>query len=167
VSKIIELDEASDEFKLIKEEWGEKAKATTIESLPGFIRELTEDYKHDYGTICHAVAIAAVAAAWAIDRSKSGGITGIQAGAVMWEFITTWQHRGNKTGLRLVDFDNMLYPQYSDDFEKTITPHVWEALQKEAQSKIKESKHKSIHGDVCLHWKSIVDGEIPFGYTVK
>ena len=35
----------------------------------------------DYGTVCHAIALSAVA------RTAQGGITGFQAGAVMWEFI--------------------------------------------------------------------------------
>src|SRR5690349_20327046 len=50
----------------------------TLETLPEFLRHLTEDYHHDYGTICHALAAGAIATAYAMDRSPQGGITGFQ-----------------------------------------------------------------------------------------
>ena len=38
--------------------WMSRAKDMTLADLPEFLRELTEDYQHDYGTICHAIAAA-------------------------------------------------------------------------------------------------------------
>ena len=58
----------------------------------------------DYGTVCHAIALSAVATAWAANKTAQGGITGFQAGAVMWEFIKNWSYSSNKTGMRLVDY---------------------------------------------------------------
>ncbi len=131
-----QLKEGTEEFNKIKEEWREKAKKATIETLPEFLTELTEKYKHDYGTICHATAIAAEASAWAINDSDQGGITDFQAGAVMWEFVRSWNYSSNKTGLKIVDYDNFLYPQYCDDYNKTLTPDTWKAIKKEAKSNI-------------------------------
>ena len=135
----IRLNECSEEFKQIKEEWQKKAKDVTLETLPQFLKELTENYEHDYGTICHAVAMGAVAGAWAVERSPQGGITGFQAGCVMWEFIRAWNYSSNKMGLRLIDYDNFLYPQYEDKFDKTITKATWEALQQQAREKLQEA----------------------------
>lgn len=56
--------------------WYEEAKQHTTKTLPVFIQHLTEDYRHDYGTICHAVAAAALAAAHAVDHAPCGGVTG-------------------------------------------------------------------------------------------
>ena len=130
------LSESSDEFKAIKEEWLKKAKKATIETLPAFLKELTEEYSHDYGTICHAVAIGAIAAAWAVDHSPTGGITGFQAGCIMWEFIRHWNFSSNKTGLRIIDYDNFLYPQYEDSYQKTISKDTWKAIQDAAKAEI-------------------------------
>ena len=66
----------------IHKEWMKRARDMTMADLPEFLRELTEDYDHDYGTICHAIAAAAVAAAWSVERTPQGGITGFQAGAI-------------------------------------------------------------------------------------
>ena len=144
MSDIITLNEGSEEFKAIKKGWGEKASAATIETLPGFLKELTEEYRHDYGTICHAVAMAAIAAAWAMNKSKQGGITGFQSGAVMWEFVRAWSHSGNKTGLKLIDYDNFLYPQYESEFDKKLSTDIWMGIQKEARKNIEEADKKAV-----------------------
>jgi len=226
------IEEGTSQFKEIKEEWEKEARDMTLENLPAFLKKLTEDYQHDYGTICHAVAIAAESAAWAVNKSPSGGITGFQAGAVMWEFIRSWNYSSNKTGLKIVDYDKFLYPQYEDQYAKTISEGTWDLIQKEAVSKIEkadkehaewvvkledyksdiaafinkfpdynerqdhydpismgnnddwqaeENKKKSgfefapqepyesvnSSNQCYIHWQSIVNGTIPFGYSIS
>ena len=139
MTNAIALNEGSEEFKTIKQDWEKKSKAATLETLPDFLKELSESYNHDYGTICHAVAIGATAAAWAMNKSEQGGITGFQAGAIMWEFIRSWNYSSNKTGLKLVDYDNFLFPQYEDSFEKTLSLSIWESIKEEAIKNIYEA----------------------------
>jgi hypothetical protein len=136
----------------------------TLETLSEFLRELTEDYEHDYGTICHAITAAALAAARAVDRSPTGGITGFQAGCVMWGFISEWQHLQGEP-LRLVKFQNMLYPQYENDFGRTISKNTWDWLQKRALELLAENDRGN--PEVRAHWQSIADGKVPFGYRVS
>src|SRR6266550_4316712 len=50
----------------VHEAWYDEAQKMTAEQLPAFIQHLLTDYDHDYGTICHAVAAAAIAGAQAI-----------------------------------------------------------------------------------------------------
>lgn len=148
-------------------QWYEDAKKQTLETLPAFLNHIMEDYQHDYGTICHAITAGGIATMWALNNHKQGGITGFQAGAVMWEFIRNWQKTSNKTGLRLVDYDNMLYPQYKEQFEKTISEGTWSALQAEAKSNMAETENiDHVHPNVYDHWSSIASGKIPFGYRV-
>lgn len=147
----------------VHKEWYKQAKEITAETLPEFIRHLSEDYNHDYGTICHALAAGAIATCWVINRSPSGGITGFQAGGVMWEFIKNWMHYENDP-MRLVKYDNMLYPQYGHNFEKIISKNTFKWLQKEANEKLTASENA--HPEVIEHWKSIVDGQVPFGYEI-
>jgi hypothetical protein len=126
----------------VHKQWYEDAKKVTLEELPGFLNRLLNDYGHDYGTICHALAAGSIAAAGGMNKSKQGGITGFQAGAVMWEFIRNWNYSHNKCGLRIVDFDNFLYPQYSDQYQKTISPNIWDAITKEAHRNIEDADQK-------------------------
>lgn len=149
----------------IHKEWMERARNMTLEALPEFLRELTEDYAHDYGTICHAIASAAVAAAWAVERTPQGGITGFQASAVTWELIHGWNPGMSGTmGARIQRMDDLLYPQHVDKFN-TITADAWERVQKEAQKRLDDET--SAHPDVTTHWQSIVDGTVPFDLKVE
>jgi hypothetical protein len=169
------LESITEEMK-VHEQWYIDAGKVTLETLPEFLRHLTEDYKHDYGTICRAIAAGAVATAWAIDHSSVGGITGFQAGAVMWEFITHWMSEYKDKPLKLVNYENMLFPQYEDKFDTTISPDTWQYLQKEARRMLDnkpekegvyEVDHSQAHPAVRKHWQSIVDGKVPFGYRVR
>jgi hypothetical protein len=154
------LDEERDQDVIAG--WYAEAERVTLATLPTFVQGLTKAYRHDYGTICHAIAAAAVAAAHAVDHAPEGGITGFQAGAVMWEFVRHWDHA---TGpMRLVKYENLLYPQYAEHFALTISTSTWEWLQEEARKKLAASGKAS--SDVSAHWQSIVDGRVPFGLIV-
>lgn len=149
----------------LEKEWFDQASKQTLKTLPDFVNHLMNDYKHDYGTVCHAVAACAIAAAWAADNEPNGGITGFQAGFVLWDFIKQWSFPDNKTGMKIINYDNMLYPQYQYKFEKTISKNVWSLLTKQAEENLLKSPEA--HPEVIAHWKSIVAGNVPFGYTVN
>lgn len=149
----------------IHDEWYKQAKDMTVQDLPEFIRRLTEDYGHDYGTICHAIAAAALAAAHAINHGPMGGITGFQAGCIMWEFITKWMSYENQP-MRLTRYDEMLYPQYAHNFNQ-ISKETHDWLIKEAKKHIEAHKDdlSSVHPEVLSHWNAVASGWIPFGYA--
>lgn len=148
----------------VHEQWYEDAKRVqTPADLLVFVEKLTTEYAHDYGTICHAITAAAIAAGKTVDRSPSGGITGFQASAVMWEFIRHWMHYEGP--MRLLEFGDMLYPQYEEKFAKTISPSTWRWIQEEAK-KVRET-NSCMAEEVAKHHDRIIAGEVPFGYEVK
>ena len=138
------------------------SKEMSLEKLPAFLKKLTKEYRHDYGTICHALTAGAIATMWAMNRTPQGGITGFQASCIMWEFIKQWM--GYKTPMRLIKYEEMLYPQYAHKFNNTISTETWKFLQDEANKKLAE---KGAVETVRIHWQSIADGIVPFGYIVK
>lgn len=150
----------------LQDEWFKKTKSMKPDDFPEFFRELTEDYEHDYGTVCHAMAAIGLAAMWAFNNSEGarGGITGFQAGCVMWEVIRHMNYENNKCGLRLLDMDDLLYPQYEHKFT-AISKDTWDAVKKEAQNRLLE--RGNAHPKVVAHWKSIVNGKIPFGLRIE
>ena len=83
----------------------------------------------------------------------------------MWDFILEWQYSDNKTGLKIIDFDNMLYPQYDYQFDKTISTEIWRAIQAEAKRCLEENPAACL--EVVRHWQRIANGEVPFGYSVS
>ena len=144
------------------EEWYEEAKKMTLSQLPVFIDHLVNDYNHDYGTICHAMTSGAIATMRAIDNSPQGGITGFQASCIMWQFIQKWM--SFESPLRLINFEDLLYPQYENKF-KTMSKETWEWVQNKAKQNLID--HTNAVEAVKLHWQSIADRNIPFGYEVE
>ena len=148
-----------------QDEWFKRAKEIkSIGEFSAFAKELLEETSHDYGTVCHAIGALTLSAGWL--GAYTQGITGFQAGFVMWDFIRQWEYSDNKCGLRIINFDNMLYPQHAARFEKTITSKCFNKLQEEAANRLKKDSNFA-HPDVVKHWQSIVDGVVPFGYKVS
>jgi len=146
--------------------WYEEAKKQTADTISDFVKHLVNDYQHDYGTICHACAAAAVGATWAVDHDKfQGGITGFQAGAIMWEYVKHWLHKEGP--LRLQEMYNLLYPQYERHFN-AIHPRTWEAVQAEARRRVAEVEagDNKMCESVFKHMKSIAEGNVPFGLKI-
>lgn len=139
------------------ESWFKK----TDESTDNFIKRISK-LEHNYNSIVHAVAASAIKAAWQMDDTPQGGITGFQAGGVMWEFIRKWMTLEGPA--KLVKFEHMLYPQYEEYFQQTISSETFKYLQEKAKQKIDEG---NAHFAVLAHWQSIVDGKVPFGYKIK
>ena len=154
----------NEELKALRQSWYDEARKQTNETIPSFLQKLF-DYKHDYNTICYACGAAAVAAATAINNNH-----GFPRGAIMWEFITGWFQEEDKP-MQLVKFENMLYPQYKNYFDKTISQETADWLISKAKEKLelytdKDSFSHTAHPTVVAHWRSIAKGELPFGYKV-
>ena len=151
-----------EEMNLEKEWFKEAGKVKTSDELKAFADHILNDYEHDYGTACHAVAACALAGSWL--GCEKEGLSGFQAGFVMWDFVRNWTYTANKCGLKIVDYDDMLYPQYEERFDKTIRKDHWEEIQQEVRRKLKEEH--GAHPAVIAHWQSIAEGVVPFGYRI-
>lgn len=152
----------------LQKEWMAQAKTQTLETLPEFLRKLTSDYQHDYGTICHAIAAAAVGAATAVNKSPAGGITGFQAGAVMWEIVEGWGalSPGPK---RMQNFEDLLYPQMAYKF-RTVPKSILGWLKEQAQKRIAEwqaTGFEHVSERVRAHMAKVAKGHIPFGLSIQ
>ena len=141
----------------------ERKNIKSLDDLMNYIQNIRDNYDIGYDTAPRAIAQAALATSYYL--ADMFGTTGFQAGFVMWDFIKDWSFRGNKCGLKIVNYDDMLYPQYNYKFQKTIKKDTFEALQKAAENNLK--KHQFSSSAVIKHWKSIVDGNVPFGYIIE
>ena len=149
----------------VHKEWYEQARnVRTPGQLSAFCKHLTNRYEHDYGTICHAVAAAAVAGAVCINRDKKqGGISGFQSQAVFWEFAKNWMHWDGP--MRILRYEEMLYPNCEDSFKRVISASTFKYLQEMSRQSLKE--FPKAHPSVTSHWQSICDGKVPFGYEIE
>lgn len=159
----IDYGKEIDEFEIEQQLRCERKDIKSFDDLIRFLSKVKDNYNYGYGVQPRAIAQAALATANFL--ASEFGITGFQAGFVMWGFIRDWRYYNNKCGLKIVDYDLMLYPQYQNEFEKTISKETFEELQKQVQEAL--NKPAYAHPNVIRHWTSIVNGNVPFGYCVK
>lgn len=160
---IEDMNNENKEFEVKEQLEKERKNIKSFDDLVAFLQRVKDNCNTGYGTAPRAIAQAALATAWFL--SSDFGITGFQASFVMWDFIRDWLYSYNECGMKIVDYDDMLFPQYEHKYEKTIRSDVFEALQKAAKKKLEETEYA--HPAVIKHWKSIADGNVPFGYVVR
>ena len=140
-----------------------------LDDIPAFVTKAMCGYEHDYDSVVKAFVACLCACAWAINQQA--GLTGFQAGFIPLLFMQKWNGVGDDIGLRVIDYDNMLYPQYADYFDKTVSRDIYNSLVDKARQNLKdlesEEKSCSVHPNVVAHWQSIAAGELPFGYSIK
>jgi hypothetical protein len=166
-----------------KEAWANEAKTNihTPEDLKKFADKLIKHCSKLGGADCYeetANATTALAHAAVEMCAYQFGLTGFQVGCIMWGIIDKLIIEEHDCGLRMLNYNNMIYPQYENNFEKTIDNETWEALQAKARKRYEENEKEleklangdeyafPAHPEVAAHWKSIVDGKVPFGYKV-
>lgn len=160
------MDETSKEFEAWRKERAAAARSCTVDTLAAFVRE-TMGVSHGYGSVVHAVALCAEAAAWAAnnDPGARGGITGFQAGHVGMMFLRSWS--SIEGPFRIVRYGDMLYPQYGDGFmAREIDRHTWKWLQEQAAENLSNVGGIEPADAVAAHWRGIVSGVVPFGFKV-
>ena len=147
--------------------WLEKAKHVSREELPSFIDEIME--KGDgYSDLIYAVSSCCIATMSVCGK----GMTGYQASWVPLIFLQNVNGVGTKVGFKVVDYDNMMYPQYEDYFNVTLSRDMMEALQEEAVERLGEyadrpNDDKMIAPSVLKHWIKLASGTPPYGLNVE
>ena len=166
------MDEKEDinHEQILRDRYTERARKTTPDELPKFIEDIMSDeHTNDYGGVCVAIALVAVASAWAMNRHPGarGGVTGFQAGAIFWEFARGWGSPDiGEAGAKLVIYEDMLYPQYESKFERSVPQSAVDQVKKLARDRLDEGV-ENVHPNVVQHWKSLADGRVPFGLEVR
>lgn len=153
-----------DEFEAQDELRARRKEIKDLDDLFKLIEDVKDNYNTGYGVAPRAIAQAAVATASYLLSEM--GCTGFQASCCMWDFIRDLIYINNKTGLRIMNYDDLLYPQYEYKFlDRTISKKQWETLQQEAQKALDE--RDLVCFEVYAHWQNIVEGKVPFGFSVE
>ena len=142
--------------------YAEAKKISSPEELSNFIKRLS-DYQHDYGTIVYACAAARMAAWRVVDKSPQGGITGFQAGCVMWETVKDLG-RFSEGPLKILDFDNIRFPQYDDSWGVSLSRKSAAVLSERAKSFL--DNNRDCNKSVLTRNKNIAAGKFPAFVTI-
>lgn len=128
----------------------EVPKINTSKELIRYINKLVKQ-KHDYGTRVYAMSMSAQAAFNFVAHKLR--VSGFQASCADLDFLK--RTRGMENGFKILDFNNILYPQYCNS---ELFPNWYELLLENAdhisevaKQKLKTEKHA--HKKVIAHWK--------------
>lgn len=158
----LDIDDVENNLK-IYDEWFKKAEKVELDTLMTFIRGIMDGYEHNYESYVYACTACAIATTFACGTELSGA----QAGFIAKLYPLYFYYVDNKSGVGFKNYDLMLYPQYQYHFEKRLTPKTWKMLQEMAKTEYEKHKEDdNIPWHVKAHWKSIIDGQVPFGYEV-
>jgi hypothetical protein len=152
-------------------EWEKQAENMTLKMLPKFISMLMNDYEHDYETKVNAVVCGMMATMKAMTVNHyRGHLSGYQQCCIMWDLIEKIEFRDNKVGLRLINYDNLLYPGREESFKMKISIGMHKRLKKRAAELLKDAlainNSPPVHQVIKDHWIDIISGKIPYGITV-
>lgn len=128
-----------------------KSETELMEYVKGLV-----DRPHDYGTCVYAMSMAATAAFYYVSHKL--GVTGFQASCADMDILR--RTRNLKYGHRIIDYNDLLYPQYWDD-ERTP---IFQALMREPESRERFAgeARKLLDGNgnaataVKEHWQRLV-----------
>lgn len=129
----------------------------TAEELSAYIAGLV-NRPHDYGTCVYAMSMAATASFYY--AAHVVGSTGFQASCADMDILR--RTRGLKHGFRLLDYGNLLYPQYCDAEhfpgwrDLMGDPDIRKRLADDAARLLTEASEHT-HPNVLAHWRSLVE----------
>lgn len=125
----------------------------TESELIEYVHSLVER-NHDYGTCVYAMSLSATAAFNYVAHML--GVTGFQASCADMDILR--RTRNMKSGFMILDYDNLLYPQYCNEEHfpdwKTLLEENKKELKKMVAQKLAEDT-KGTHPSVMAHWKMI------------
>ena len=153
-----------DEFEMRDLLKDKRKSIETFDELIEFLTYIKDNCNYDDGVAPRSIAQASLAVAWYF--SNIFGITGFQSGFVITDFIRDWRYQNNKLGFKIVNYDDLLYPQREYYFDKVIKKDMYKKLQEVAEEKLNENSC-FVAPKVRIHWLRIVNGHVPFGFRVE
>lgn len=127
----------------------------------------------DVATALSECAISAIYAAYNYHLENTPGAKPEELFAniekdLFWSLFSSIGRYDRASYIRITDYDYLLNPFSEKLFEKSIPPTVWVALQLQAKQALKhaEENNVTIARSVKEHIESIIDGKLPFGFTL-
>ena len=168
------------ELDIREELIAKRSQIKSFDDLVAFLKDVKDNYNPDinslseeeqemwYGGVVRAAAQAAIATSEFFEEEI--GLTGFQHHFMVNDMMFGWGYSGCKTGLRILNWDDMLRPDGGLSVNKTISKKTWEKIQEEAKKRLEELNEQDKNESIIKlmnHLQSIVDGTVPFGYEVK
>ena len=158
--------------KFVYEERKPEIESATFDNMMDIVEKYFHEYEQDYDSVVEITEACCEAMAWAC--SEKLGLTGFQASCVGLLFLQRFNGIGKNVGLKVLDYDAMLYPQNAERFEPCVERSIFEGMQRQAIANLNELENsRHVHPEVELHWRRIADGivqrrqKMPFRQSMR
>ena len=142
----------------VQNEWYEKTRSQTLETLPGFLNHVLDDYSHDHQTIIHAMTAGCMATISAMNTHPEGDISASQTSALLGLFIRKWARIEGPA--KIMSWAGLLNPA-NESVAMGIPKDVVAWLSGQATKALEQNKYEGEGQKV--HLEKIAKGEMPWG----
>jgi len=136
---------------------------TTIDQLDKFYKEVTNQPINE-NNIVELTSAFILAASNIFVQKYSKLFDKNRSGETMWTFIRSWLPEFAVSPLRMLIYEDLLYPEFARNF-KTISQDILVWLQATAKNHLE--RYKDASTALKVHWQSIVDGKIPYNLMLE
>ncbi len=147
--------------------WAEEAYGLSIDELPKFIHELVEKYDHSSISKVNMVNIAVTCILNNFYQEKVVPMTEPEVMTSKWTLIKMLFPEVGDGPISIIKWNNLLSPS-SDPYFHSIPDDVFVDIQESAKLLVErhEAGREVFSDEELEHWKSIIDGQVPYGYRI-
>lgn len=149
------------------QKWAEDAYKTDINGIPAFIDNIISEFKLESIQKINLVVVAVSALLKNFYENRLFNMTEQEVEQSKWVILKSIFSNIGDGPISIMKWNNLLLPS-SDAYFHSITADVFSDIQDSAKLLVERHESgKQKFSDVEVeHWKSIIAGNVPFGYTI-
>lgn len=147
--------------------WGEKSYQMSIEELPVFIQQVVDTYEHTSISKINLLNISVTCLLNNFYQEKVLPMTEPEVETSKWTLVKMLFPSLGDGPISMIKWNNLLSPT-SEPYFHSIPMDVFKDVQSSAALLVErhESGRETFPDEEVAHWKSIIDGNVPFGYKI-
>lgn len=147
--------------------WAERAYETDLDELPAMIHEIVEKYNFESIQKINLVVVSTVALLKNFYENRLFDMSEQEVDQSKWIILKSIFPNIGDGPVSIMKWNNLLSPT-SDPYFHTIPAEIFADIQDSARLLIERHESgKQNFSDIEMdHWRSIVSGVAPFGYTI-
>jgi len=165
-SPVVTPAKASPSFDDMKV-WAEDAYRTDIDDLPAMIHNIIGSYNLGSLGKINLINVSVTCLIKAFFENKLIEMSDGEVDTAKWILVKMLFPNMGNGPISIIQWSNLLSPS-AEPYFKHIYPNVFAEIQNDAKILVErhESGRETFTDEQVAHWKSIIEGNVPFGYRI-
>lgn len=145
----------------------ERAFVLELEEIPGFVREVIEKFELEGIQKCNLAVITSIALLKNFVEGKLFDMSESEFEQTKWLLLKSLFPDLGDGPISIMKWNTLLVPS-GESYFKSISPEAFETIQQSARLLLDmhNSGSRTYEPEQIKHWENIINGEVPFGYTI-